>query len=102
MAIAELGSTHPYLCKRAAAIREYAMPGSVREVGRTPLAYPFAPLFGAFARGPMSGGGSMLTTVLVVGVLAVFAIQAARRNEATGRAGGARARSASPWGVQSP
>lgn len=37
MAVHELVSSHPYLCKRVAAIKELAAPGSVTEVGRSPF-----------------------------------------------------------------
>jgi Zn-dependent protease with chaperone function len=72
MAISELSSTHPFLCKRAAALQEFVQPGTVTAVPRNPLAYPFAPFLGfASASG---GAGSALALVSVIGILAAVAI----------------------------
>jgi Zn-dependent protease with chaperone function len=76
----ELSSTHPYLCKRVAALREYAQPGSVKDIGRNPLAYPLAPLLGAFGR-PLASGRSPIATLFVVGLIAAIATQLARSAE---------------------
>ena len=46
MAVRELCKTHPYLCKRAAALADREAPRVARSVRRNPLAYLFAPLFG--------------------------------------------------------
>lgn len=71
MAIYELVSSHPFLCKRVAALEELRAPGSVRAVGRNPFAYPFAPLLGIGA-----GGASSMALLMVawMGILAAIAI----------------------------
>jgi Zn-dependent protease with chaperone function len=56
MSIFELVSSHPYLCKRAAALQEFAAPGTVKPVRRNPLAYPLAPFLGFAAAGNMQAG----------------------------------------------
>ena len=71
MAVLELGSTHPYLCKRALALQEFTKPGSTQVSARNPLAYPFAPVFGIAAGG---GAGSTLMVVAIMGMLAAIAI----------------------------
>jgi Zn-dependent protease with chaperone function len=70
MAVNELGASHPYLCKRVAAVKEYVVPGSTRVASRNPLAYPLAP-FLAVGGGGASGA---LVVVAVVGILAAIAI----------------------------
>jgi len=72
MAILELSSSHPFLCKRVAALQEFVRPGSVPEVGRNPLAYPFSPIF-AIAAGPTGGAGAM-GLVVMIGILAAIAV----------------------------
>ena len=67
MAVYELNSTHPYLPKRIAALREMALPGTIPVVGRGFFAYPLAPMFG-FASG--GGASSMLFIVAIWGFLA--------------------------------
>lgn len=69
----ELLSSHPYLCKRAAALQEWLAPGTAPEVSRNPLAYPFAPLFSVFAGGGGAAGAG-LVVVMVIGMLAAIAI----------------------------
>jgi Zn-dependent protease with chaperone function len=54
MAVRELCASHPYLCKRAAALHELAMPGTAQPVGRNPLAFPLAPILGISVGGPSS------------------------------------------------
>ena len=73
MAIYELVSSHPYLCKRVAELKNLEAPGSVRVAARNPLSYPFAPLFGGLA---ISGGGAAgaLMIVAIVGMLAAIAV----------------------------
>jgi Zn-dependent protease with chaperone function len=71
MAVLELNSTHPYLCKRAAALQEFTTPGSVKPVPRTPLAYPLAPVFGFASAG---AGAAPIMMVAVIGMLAAIAI----------------------------
>jgi Zn-dependent protease with chaperone function len=80
MSVLELVSSHPYLCKRAAALREFTQPGTVRPVGRNALAYPLAPLFG-MAAAPASGASASLMIVAAVAVVAAIAIQGVRRFE---------------------
>jgi Zn-dependent protease with chaperone function len=46
MAVRELCMTHPYLCKRAAALADREAPRAARTVRRNPFAYLFAPMFG--------------------------------------------------------
>ncbi|HYX93413.1 MAG TPA: hypothetical protein VE782_17755, partial [Myxococcaceae bacterium] len=72
-AIYELVSSHPYLCKRVAELKNLEAPGSVRVAARNPLSYPFAPLFGGLA---ISGGGAAgaLMIVAIVGMLAAIAV----------------------------
>lgn len=71
MAVGELVSSHPYLCKRVAALQEFDAPGTVREVGRNPLAYVFAPFFGV-----ATGAGASVALIMVVwiGMAAAIAI----------------------------
>jgi Zn-dependent protease with chaperone function len=61
MAVRELCMSHPYLCKRAAALQELAVPGSIEPVRRSPFAYPLAPIFGISVGGP-----SALALIMVV------------------------------------
>ena len=72
-AVAELGSTHPFLCKRVAALQELSQPGTVAPVHRNPLAYPVAP-FLAFGSIAGAGGASLLVMVAVIGIVAAIAI----------------------------
>lgn len=72
-AVAELGSTHPFLCKRVAALQEFSQPGSVAPVHRNPLAYPVAP-FLAFGGVAGAGGASLLVVVAIIGIIAAIAI----------------------------
>jgi Zn-dependent protease with chaperone function len=73
MAIYELVSSHPYLCKRVAELKNLEVPGSVQMAARNPFSYPFAPFFGGLA---ISGGGAAgaLMVVAMMGVLAAIAI----------------------------
>jgi Zn-dependent protease with chaperone function len=70
MSVGELASSHPYLCKRVAELKEYVQPGTVAPVGRSPLAYPLAPLFG----GGAGGMGVALMVVWMMGLMAAIAI----------------------------
>ncbi len=71
MSVYELCSSHPFLCKRVAELQRLLTPGTVREVRRTPWAYPFAPLLGA----GVGGGSSVVVLVAVwVGIMAAIAI----------------------------
>ncbi len=78
MSVLELVSSHPFLCKRVAALREYAQPGSVSPVQRSALAFVLAPFFG-IAAAPLGGGGASLMIIAIVGVMAALAIHGARR-----------------------
>jgi Zn-dependent protease with chaperone function len=73
-AVAELASSHPFLCKRVAALQEVHQPGTVEPVGRNPLAYPLAPFLGFLAAGPAGGAGTLLVVVAVIGIVAAIAI----------------------------
>ena len=70
MSIFELVSTHPYLCKRAGALQEFAAPGTIRPVPRNPFAYPLAPFLG------MGAGGGLQSSLLIM--IVVFAVVFAR------------------------
>jgi Zn-dependent protease with chaperone function/type II secretory pathway pseudopilin PulG len=72
--VLELVSTHPFLCKRVAALQELDQPGTVAPVSRNPLAYPLAPVFGLMAAGPAAGAGGLLVMVAMVGIIAAIAI----------------------------
>lgn len=72
MAVLELSSSHPFLCKRAAALQEFVQPGTVRPVPRNALAYPLAPFF-SIAAGPAGAGGAM-AMIAVIGILAAIAV----------------------------
>ena len=67
----ELLSSHPYLTKRVAALQEWLAPGTAPAASRSPLAYPFAPLFSLFAGGAV---GAAVTAVMILGILASIAI----------------------------
>ncbi len=78
MSVMELVSSHPFLCKRAAALREYQRPGTVEPVSRNVFAYILAPLFG-IAAAPAGGAGAGMMVLAVVGVLSAMAIFGARK-----------------------
>lgn len=67
MALHELVSSHPYLSKRVAALREWERPGSAGATPRNPLAYLLVPFASAQSL-------ALLYLVAVVGVLAAIAI----------------------------
>jgi len=71
MAVYELVSSHPYLCKRVAALEKLGKPQVVAAVPRSKLAWFFAPLLGGLAGGPAS---APLAMVAVMGILAAIAI----------------------------
>lgn len=71
-AAAELGSSHPFLCKRVAALQDHVAPGSALPAPRNPLAYFLAPF--TSVGGAAAGLGSMLVVVAVVGMIAAIAI----------------------------
>jgi hypothetical protein len=72
MSVLELSSSHPFLCKRAAALQEFTKSGSVLAVPRNVLAYPLAPFFGFAAAGGQAG--SMMVVIAIVGMMAAVAI----------------------------
>ena len=68
MAVLELGASHPYLCKRVAALQEWVAPGTSPAARRNVLAYPLAPFLG------IAGGSSASGMVVVIAVLAAIAV----------------------------
>jgi Zn-dependent protease with chaperone function len=89
MAVYELGASHPYVCKRVAALGEWVAPGTAPEARRNPLAYPLAP-FLAFGAG--GAGAAPIGMIAVIGMLAALAIPnfvkyQERAREAAARAG---------------
>lgn len=86
-AISELVSSHPFLCKRVAALHELTAPGTVAPVRRNPLAYPLAPVLGVFGAG--GGAFAFLIPVYVLGILAAIAIPHFQRYAEEARAAAA-------------
>jgi hypothetical protein len=78
MSVLELVSSHPFLCKRAAALREYQRPGSVQPVSRNVLAVILAPMFGV-AAAPAGGAGAGMMVIAVVGMMSVMGIYGVRK-----------------------
>ena len=72
MAIYELVSSHPYLCKRVAELKNLEAPGSVRVASRNPLSYPFAPIFGGLAVG--GGAANAMLVIAIIGIMAAIAV----------------------------
>lgn len=73
MAVWELAASHPFLCKRVAALRGAAHPEARMEpVQRNPLAWPLAPILGGLAGGGPAAG--VLFAVALIGCLAAIAI----------------------------
>ena len=73
MAVLELAASHPFLCKRVAALRAAALPDArVQPVRRNPFAWPLAPVLGGLAGGGSAGGA--MVAVAIVGILAAIAI----------------------------
>ncbi len=71
MAVYELNTTHPFLSKRVASLRQAQTPGTAPALGRNPFAYVLAPFFGV----AMGGASSILLVyVCMIGVLAAIAI----------------------------
>ena len=66
MAIRELVASHPYLCKRVAALKEMTTPGSVPAMGRNPFSYLVAPILG------ISVGGASSMALLFIVYMAVI------------------------------
>ena len=89
MATLELNLSHPYLCKRVAALQEFRQPGSAPVVPRNVLAYPLAPLFGVFAGGAAGGAaGVVMVMVAIVGMMAAVAIPAIKEYQRNVRQAG--------------
>jgi Zn-dependent protease with chaperone function len=93
MSIFELVSTHPFLCKRAAALQEFAAPGTVKPVPRNVLAYPLAPFLGFTAAGNMQVG--FLVVIFFLAYAFAMAVPAFKqyRNIARGGAAASQLRS---------
>jgi len=71
MAALELSGTHPYLCKRVAALDQVSRPHATTAVSRHPLAWLLSPVVGGLAGGP---GSAPILAIAMVGVLAAIAI----------------------------
>jgi Zn-dependent protease with chaperone function len=72
MAVSELSASHPFLCKRVAALRALTDPSTLVTVPRNPFAWLLAPALGAASGG--SAAGSMMMVVAIMGILAAIAI----------------------------
>jgi Zn-dependent protease with chaperone function len=85
MSLAELGAGHPFLCKRAAALRDFSRPGTVEPVRRNALAYLFAPFV------PTHGGvaAPLLLAAFVAGLLVAANGRHTPRRTTAGRDTGA-------------
>ena len=84
MSIYELVASHPYLCKRVAALAEIEAPGTLRPVRRSVLGFVFAPMLGVAA-----GGGASIAVVMVIyilGIMAAVAIPAFQEYQAKAEA----------------
>jgi hypothetical protein len=75
-AVYELNMSHPFLCKRVAALSERHQQGGANAIGRNGFAYPLAPAFSIFTGGAV--GTSMLIAVMIVFVMGAAAIPAYR------------------------
>ena len=71
MAALELSGTHPYLCKRVAALDQVSRPHATTAVSRHPLAWLLSPVVGGLAGGP---GAAPMLAIAMIGVLAAIAI----------------------------
>jgi Zn-dependent protease with chaperone function/Tfp pilus assembly protein PilE len=69
--VLELTSSHPFLCKRAAALQELHAPATFKPVRRSIAGWIFAPVFGALGGG---AGAAPIMMIAIVGVLAAIAI----------------------------
>jgi hypothetical protein len=73
MAVWELTASHPFLCKRVAALRAASQPEAQEALVRpNPFAWPLAPVFGALGGGGSAGGA--MVAVAIVAMLAAIAI----------------------------
>jgi Zn-dependent protease with chaperone function len=71
MAVYELNASHPFLSKRAAALRSAQGLAGVDPVGRNPFSYLLAPFFSFAAGGPQS---AILILIIFAGLAAAVAI----------------------------
>lgn len=69
--VLELTSSHPFLCKRVAALQALTDPAAAAPVARSAAGWVLAPLLGSLAGG---AGSAPLVLVAVVGMLAAIAI----------------------------
>jgi Zn-dependent protease with chaperone function len=70
--VLELTSSHPFLCKRVAALTALTNPAAARPVPRSLAGAALAPMLGGFGGG--AAGAAPLMMVAVVGMLAAIAI----------------------------
>lgn len=75
MSIYELAASHPYLCKRVAALHELESPGTLRPVPRHAFGWAFAPVLGITAGGASSIAMVMLIYAGIVLAMAIPGIQ---------------------------
>lgn len=61
MSVHELVATHPYLCKRVAALHELEAPGTLKPVRRSAAGWAFAPMLGL-----ASGSASSIALVVLI------------------------------------
>ena len=71
MALYELNTSHPYLTKRVAALRQLARPGTATVPGRSAFSYVLAPFFAVMIGGPVAFS---MIVVMYVGIFAAIAI----------------------------
>lgn len=71
MGLYELNTSHPYLTKRVAALRQQASPGTSPAPGRSAWSYILAPFFAVMTGGPVAFGMIM---VMYLGIFAAIAI----------------------------
>jgi hypothetical protein len=84
MAVYELNASHPYLSKRVAALRAWQGQGTYERVGRNPLSYLLAPLFGFASGGPQS---AVLILVVAAGIAAAIAVPRIKQQMGAGLGG---------------
>jgi len=69
--VLELTSSHPFLCKRVAALEALTNPAAAAPVGRSAAGWALAPLLGSLAGG---AGAAPVVLVAIIGMLAALAI----------------------------
>lgn len=67
MAVYELSASHPFLCKRVLALKEWVAPGTAPAPRRNVLAWPLAPFLG------VASGSSASTALVVVAFAGIWA-----------------------------